>query len=136
MRTSCPPPYLPPFRLRVPSARSTHERIVPSKPNAWPLWTTKSLYHGLRPFEVQRSSTVHPPAPRAACTRRVPLCSSAAIRMSPPGTSDGCTIGYPDHACCQSSVPSAGVTLVKPVPLMCSTCGTPSIVVSCGELYP
>jgi hypothetical protein len=35
-----------------------HERIRPSNPNAWPLWTTKSLKDGFSPFDVQRSATL------------------------------------------------------------------------------
>src|SRR5206468_2723623 len=35
--TSWPLPYRPPFHLRWPSLRSMHDRMLPSKPKAWPL---------------------------------------------------------------------------------------------------
>ena len=35
-------------------------------------------------------------------------------RMSPSGVSAGCTIGSPDHSCCQRMRPSAGAKLTSP----------------------
>ena len=37
-----------------------HARMVPSKPKAWPLCTTKSLKYGFSAVDVQRSATVQP----------------------------------------------------------------------------
>ncbi len=61
-------------------------------------------------------------------------CRRALIRTSPSAVRAGCTMGKPGQGCSQSSVPSAGATLVAPAPLSSRTCGTPSIVISCGEL--
>ena len=40
-----------------------HARMLPSKPKAWPSWTTKSLKLGFSRIEVQRSSVVQPAGP-------------------------------------------------------------------------
>ena len=63
-----------------------HARMLPSKPKAWPLCTTKSLKYGFSPFDVQRSSTLQPPDPCA--DRRGGACRSshagiALTRTSP-----------------------------------------------------
>ena len=48
-------------------------RMLPSKPKACPLCTTKSLKSGFSPVDIQRSAIVHPPSPFTTATRRMPL---------------------------------------------------------------
>jgi hypothetical protein len=64
----------------------------------------------------------------------VPLAELAAIRTSPPAVRAGCTMGKPGHRCFQSTLPSAGATLVVRALLSNRICATPSIVARCGEL--
>ena len=131
-------PYRPPFHLRLPSSRSMHARMLPSKPKAWPLWTTKSLKYGFSPFDVQRSLTLHPPEPCVTARRRMPTPAShrdrvdqdAAIRRHSRlnDRRPAFPLVFPQHFAV------AGATLVAPEPLSSRTCVTPSIVARCGEL--
>ena len=98
-----------------------HARMLPSKPKAWPLWTTKSLKYGFSPVDVQRSST-RPPA-GAVRDREAAHADAAhavdrvdqdvAVRVTA-----GCTMRRrAAHGAPRARVPSAGATLVAPAPL-------------------
>ena len=53
---------------------------------------TKSLKYGFSPFDVQRSTTLHPPDPSAIARRRVPsppLMPMALITTSPSAVTAG-----------------------------------------------
>src|ERR1051325_7486546 len=86
--------------------------------------------------DVQRSCTVHAPDVCATAIRRSPLLSLTLSNKSPLGVTPGCTIGTPSHLCSQSSLPSPSETLLAPLEFTSTICCTPSIVTSCGELYP
>ena len=112
-------------------------RMLPSKPYAWPLWMTKSLKYGFRPFDVQRSSTFHPLGLVRDGRRRMPmppvlspLVDQHVAARRQGGLHDGAP---PSHACFHSILPSAGATLVAPAPLSNTTCSTPSIVTSAAS---
>src|SRR4029079_10290959 len=106
----------------------------PSNPKACPLWTTKSLNHGLMSSVVQRSCAVHPPDPCPTVKRRKPLLSLTLIRRSPFEATAGWTIGTPSHACSQSNLPSVSDTLVTPVDLSSTIWCMPLTVNNYGEL--
>ena len=118
-----------------------HARMLPSKPNAWPWWTTKSLKYGFSPADVQRSFTLHPSRARASTLMRsMPFLSPSRSRCRSGGRGRrsiaGCTMLSPAHAWFQSTLPSAGETPITPGPFTRTICATPSIVARCGELYP
>src|ERR1700690_1373515 len=96
-----------------------------------------SLKYGFRPLDVHTSLAVHPPVPCVTARRRVPTpppAEAVEIRTPPSAVSVGCRLAKPFHAWFQSTLPSAGATLVTPPPLNSKTCVTPPMVARCGEL--
>ena len=63
-----------------------------------------------------------------------PAAVLVAIRTPPSAVTAGCSMLKPGHECFQSTVPSAGITLVAPALLNSKTCATPPMVNKCGEL--
>src|SRR3990172_1781349 len=103
-----------------------HDRMLPSKPKACPLWTTKSLKYGFSPVDVQRSLTVHPPDPCASAMRRMPAppaMPSVLIRILPSLLSARWTIVVPPpvHGYDHRSAPVEGATAAAPDPLSSRT---------------
>ena len=95
------------------------------------------MKYGFRPVDVQRSAAAHLPPSCATLIRRIPAPPAPARALtitSPSAVIAGCTMAPPSQACCQSTLPVFGSTLVVPGPLMKSTCCTPPIVTRCGEL--
>ena len=115
-----------------------HERMLPSKPKAWPLWTTKSLKYGFSPLDVQRSSTVHPAGSvrdREAANAEPAHGVAGGDQHVAVSASAGCTMPTPgSHVCSQSSVPSAGATLIVPAPLQQQDLRNAVDRRRCGEL--
>ena len=103
-----------------------HARMLPSKPKAWPLWTTKSLKYGFSPLDVQRSSTRpaagavrdREPAHAHAAHRIAAADEHVAVRASAPAARWACLARRTPRA----RVPSAGATLVAPAPLSSTIC--------------
>src|ERR1035441_7706640 len=132
-----PAPALPRALLSGPRVSLTSLRGRPVVVNFWARWCDGCTREAL---QLERFSQLAPehavvvgvdlddtPGAAMAFVRRFGLTYSI-VRASDDG------ISARVHRCSQSSVPSAGATLVAPCPPISRTCATPSIVSRCGEL--